>query len=101
MKGIVGLFVVLVVATANVPADERRVEIIIGPRVGVTYIAANPDEFNESVQRRFLDENREYFPFITQFGANIEQHILLGTTQSHFAYIFLPSSISVCVQGAR
>jgi hypothetical protein len=65
---------------------EKRLEIVYGPRVGVTYIVADPEKFDESVQGVFPDGDREYFPIITQFGLNVEQRIRLGNTQSHFAF---------------
>ena len=85
------------------PAEAMRVEIVFGPRVGVTYIAVNPEEFNKSLQETYPDESRSYFPMMTQFGVNLEQRIRLGDTDSHFAFqevlviggidqnIFLPS----------
>jgi hypothetical protein len=68
----------------DVPA--KRVEILYGPRVGVSYIVADPDQFNESIQRLFPDSERKYFPIITQFGLSVEQRIRLGSTASHFAF---------------
>ena len=61
-------------------------EFIFGPRVGVSWVTVNPEQFNESVQQIFSDETRAYFPIFTQFGINFEQRIRLGTTKSHFAF---------------
>ena len=60
--------------------------MVIGPRVGLTYIFADRSEFDYSVQQIFPDPGRQYFPFLTQFGVNFEQRIGLGDTQSHFAF---------------
>jgi hypothetical protein len=68
----------------EVPA--KRLELVYGPRVGVSYIAADPEEFNESLQEMFPDSERKYFPIITQFGLSVEQRIRLGNTESHFAF---------------
>lgn len=73
-------------AYTEVNEQEKRVEIVYGPRVGVSCIVADPEKFDESVQKIFPDGDREYFPVITQFGLNVEQRIRLGNTQSHFAF---------------
>jgi hypothetical protein len=70
---------------------RKRLELVYGPRVGVTYIVADPEAFDESLQQLFPDSGREYFPIVTQFGVSVEQRIRLGETESHFAFqeIFL------------
>ncbi|MBA7633384.1 hypothetical protein ES703_40950 [subsurface metagenome] len=73
-------------ATAETGDEELRLQLIFGPRVGISYIMANPDDFNDSVQEVFPDKNRKYFPVFTQFGINLEQRIRLGGTRSHFAF---------------
>jgi hypothetical protein len=99
------LFFVLAAAfaTAQEAAPPRRLEFTFGPRVGVSYVMANAQDFNEEVQEIFPDASREYIPVFTQFGLNLEQRIRLGNTNSHFAFqevlllggidqgIFLPS----------
>jgi hypothetical protein len=88
---------------AQVGEPPRRLEVTFGPRVGVSYVLAGFEEFNDAVQNIFPDGSREYIPIFTQFGLNLEQRIRLGETQSHFAFqevlllggldqgIFLPS----------
>jgi hypothetical protein len=66
--------------------EPPRLEITFGPRVGVTYVMANPQEFDDAVQEIFPDSSRQYIPIFTQFGLNFEQRIRLGDTQSHFAF---------------
>lgn len=77
-------------------------QFIIGPRLGINYTNLTPDEFSEVVNEVFND-NEEYFPLTSVFGVIFEQRILLGNTESHFAFqevimlngleqsIFLPS----------
>ncbi|MBW8003557.1 MAG: hypothetical protein FVQ80_16350 [Planctomycetes bacterium] len=73
-------------ALAQDEDEESMLEFIFGPRVGVSWVIATPEQFNESVQQIFPDETRAYFPIFTQFGINLEQRIRLGTTKSHFAF---------------
>jgi hypothetical protein len=74
------------VAAAQDSDPPRRLEIVFGPRVGVSYILAPFRDFDASVQRIFPDDSRQYIPIFTQFGLNLEQRIRLGNTQSHFAF---------------
>ncbi|MBT3275692.1 MAG: hypothetical protein HN368_21235 [Spirochaetales bacterium] len=67
-----------------VMAQIDRLTTIIGPRVGATYIFADWTEFNAQLQQVFPDPGRSYNPIITQFGINLEQRILLGSSKSHF-----------------
>lgn len=57
---------------------------VIGPRIGATYIAIEPDEFNDTLQKNFPDKDRRYYPLITQFGANLERRVRLGATNHAF-----------------
>lgn len=66
--------------------EEARNERLWGPVVGVTYVAATQKEFNNEIQEMFPDDDRNYYPFVTQFGINFEQRIRLGSTKSHFAF---------------
>jgi hypothetical protein len=84
--------------------EETRFITLFGPRVGLTYIFAQSEEFDQSVQRMFPNPDRAYTPFMTQFGLTVEQRMLLGSTRSHFAFqevivvsgvdqgVFLPSA---------
>ncbi|MBN1686890.1 MAG: hypothetical protein JW852_09565 [Spirochaetales bacterium] len=76
---------VLLCGLARAGASDR-LEMIIGPRVGATYIFANWEAFDTLMQQIFPDPERNYTPLITQFGVNVEQRIRLGETQSHFAF---------------
>jgi len=98
------LFVLVASLTTAQEGDRsRRLEFTFGPRVGVSYVLADFQTFNDEVQDIFPDPSRRYIPIFTQFGLNLEQRIRLGNTQSHFAFqevlllggldqgIFLPS----------
>jgi hypothetical protein len=65
---------------------ERQVESIFGPRVGATYIATAPEEFDEAMTEAFGEMSRSYYPLITQFGLHFEQRVRLGDTDSHFVF---------------
>lgn len=65
--------------------EERRFQAYLGPRIGVTYVASDPEEFNEQLQKMYPNDDRKYIPFFTQFGINLEQRVRLGSTKSHFA----------------
>ena len=70
----------------DAPEPPPRVSHIFGPRVGATYIAVDPDDFDERMREVFPNSDRSYFPLITQFGVNLEQRILLGDSGHHFAF---------------
>ncbi len=55
---------------------------VFGPRIGVSYNFTSSADFTEIINESF---EGEYIPFYTLFGAILEQRILLGETQSHFA----------------
>jgi len=81
------LFLVLAALPASTqePEKTKRLEIVYGPRVGVTWVATSRQDFDAAIQGVF-PADREYFPIFTQFGFSLEQRIRLGTTQSHFAF---------------
>jgi hypothetical protein len=57
--------------------------LILGPRVGAMYLITTPAEFTEKVNQTF---EGSYFPVVSLFGLILEQRILLGETNSHFAF---------------
>jgi len=79
---------VLIVAAGAVYCDEMErpagFEFIVGPRVGVSWVVTSPEDFSETVSKLF--PGTDYFPVYTLFGINFEQRILLGETNSHFAF---------------
>jgi hypothetical protein len=81
------LFVVLAALPVSAQEQEetKRLEIVYGPRVGVTWVTTSRQDFDAGIQGVF-PADREYFPIFTQFGFNLEQRIRLGNTQSHFAF---------------
>jgi hypothetical protein len=79
------LLIIMLVSILQVHADDRSV-MVIGPRVGASYIMATRIEFDDRIQQIFPDAGREYLPVLTQFGVNFEQRIRLGGTQSHFVF---------------
>ena len=84
-KALIALVLLLVFTFLNLSADER-VAVVVGPRVGATYVIVDQPTFNSGVQAVFPDTGRQYFPVLSQFGVNIEQRIRLGGTQSHFVF---------------
>jgi hypothetical protein len=62
----------------------RGFTMILGPRIGASYVLQSPEEFSASVQTFY--PAAAYFPVMTLFGITIEQRILLGQTRSHFAF---------------
>jgi len=84
---VIGVLAIILIATVSVSAQSSRTELVFGLRIGATYIAVEAwDAYNTTMQTTFPDSDRTYFPIITQFGLNIEQRILLGTTRSHFVF---------------
>ncbi len=71
--------------SAQAEGAPRRLQVVAGPRVGLTWIVADPAAFNAAVQSVFPDRERDYSPVIMQFGVNFEQRIRIGGTRSHFA----------------
>ena len=65
--------------------EDDRFRFVFGPRVGVLFVGANPDEFNALFQSIYSPD-RDYIRLLTQFGVNFEQRIKLGNTKSHFAF---------------
>jgi hypothetical protein len=57
---------------------------VVGPRIGVSYMFMSQEEFSERIQARYPDG--EYVPLTTLFGITFEQRIVLGNTESHFAF---------------
>ena len=79
----------LVAAASSWPAIQQPQRpagfaIILGPRIGVSYVMENPESFTESLHALF--PVGDYFPVFTLFGVTMEQRILLGETSSHFAF---------------
>jgi hypothetical protein len=65
--------------------QEGSLVFIVGPRIGVSYMFERTDnEFGELVSDIY--EPRDYYPVNTQFGLVFEQRVLLGQTNSHFAF---------------
>jgi hypothetical protein len=67
--------------------DEERpseFQLVLGPRIGCTYVIQSPEEFTSSL--RELYATGDYVPVLTVFGITLEQRILLGQTKSHFAF---------------
>jgi hypothetical protein len=105
IEWIVAAIVLILGTAARAAADEpSRFVAFFGPRVGLTCVMADPDEFDARVQELFPNKERSYVPFMTQFGITFEQRLQLGSTNSHFAFqevivgsgidqgVFLPSA---------
>jgi hypothetical protein len=82
------VMVVALVLSVSVFADDlegpEAFSLIIGPRIGASYILDTPEDFTSSVKS--LYPSGSYFPAVTLFGVTVEQRILLGETKSHFAF---------------
>jgi len=82
------VMVVALVLSVSVFADElegpEAFSLIIGPRIGASYIMDTPENFTSSVNSLF--PSGSYFPVVTLFGITVEQRLLLGQTQSHLAF---------------
>ncbi|MBN4051923.1 hypothetical protein JYT53_00310 [Cytophagaceae bacterium AH-315-L13] len=57
---------------------------LYGPRVGVAYVITSPEEFTNQVNKIYGGDN--FYPIFSVFAINLEQRILLGETNSHFAF---------------
>jgi hypothetical protein len=79
---------VMAIALVNLNAElgDDTFDFVYGPRVGFTYITTDSAVFTEELNRVDYLSGRAYTPFITQFGFNVEERILLGTTKDHFAF---------------
>lgn len=89
VRGVV-LYAVLagLAAVPGAAADEEesaRFSIVFGPRIGAIYVATSPDDFTDTV-RELGEYDGEYLPVLSLFGLNIEERVLLGDTESHFAF---------------
>lgn len=75
----------MLIGTAVFSEEEEPegFSLILGPRVGAMYIMTTPAEFTEKVNQSF---EGSYFPVVSLFGLILEQRILLGNTDSHFAF---------------
>lgn len=62
-------------------------QFIIGPRIGVSYVATSASAFTDAVNDYFYTSDPVgYVPVTSIFGLIAEQRILLGETNSHFAF---------------
>lgn len=87
IKKVTVLAVALVLSVSAFADDAEGPEafsLVLGPRIGSSYIMTPPADFTSRVNA--LYSTGSYFPVVTLFGFNIEQRILLGNTKSHFAF---------------
>lgn len=66
-------------------SEERPPWIWIGPRIGLTGVAATPKHFNSVIQEIFPSD-RKYFPLYTQIGLSVQQRIPLGQSDFHLTF---------------
>jgi hypothetical protein len=84
------IMVVLIVITSTVIYSQNSLiepegfTFIIGPRIGYGYSLMSKEEFTK--QLNDSDVKGTYYPGNTVFGVNFEQRVLLGETNSHFAF---------------
>jgi hypothetical protein len=79
----------IVIAMATMPllavyGQPDQFLFIVGPRIGVSYVITSSLEFTEGISNIY--SNGSYVPVMTIFGLAIEQRIILGQTNSHFAF---------------
>ena len=70
--------------SAQEPVTAAAYDLIIGPRLGITYIFTSAREFTAAINER-RDQKGNYVPLMSVFGVAAEQRLLLGETTSHFA----------------
>jgi hypothetical protein len=87
-KLILFILFTLFISTVLIAQDEQNAPegftFIIGPRIGISYTFTTAEEYTKSVNKIY--PGSDYVPFNTIFGINFEQRILLGQTNSHFAF---------------
>jgi len=70
--------------SAQESAAPAAYDLIIGPRLGITYVFTSARDFTAAINER-RDERGSYVPLMSVFGVAAEQRLLLGETTSHFA----------------
>lgn len=81
------LLIPLVAAFADDTVPEESpagFQFIIGPRIGAAWMATSTSDFTQRVNHLF--PGNSYEPITSIFGVSFEQRILLGETNSHFAF---------------
>lgn len=73
-----------VALSAQETVTPAAYDLIVGPRLGITYIFTSAKEFTEAINER-RDKEGNYVPLMSVFGVAAEQRLLLGETTSHFA----------------
>ena len=89
MRRVLLVFVCALIAAVLVVAEQEGpagFQVIVGPRIGVSYYITTPEMFTESISDLYVFPSGNYFPVTTLFGVMAEQRILLGETRSHFAF---------------
>ncbi|MCK4516130.1 MAG: hypothetical protein KAU31_12785, partial [Spirochaetaceae bacterium] len=88
MRTIVVCLALLFFGSLGLSAQETTTpaayDLIVGPRLGITYVFTSAKEFTEAINER-RDEEGNYVPLMSVFGVAAEQRLLLGETTSHFA----------------
>ncbi len=69
---------------AQEPVTPAAYDLIVGPRIGISYVFTSAKEFTDAINER-RDEEGSYVPLMSVFGVAAEQRLLLGETTSHFA----------------
>lgn len=88
MRTIVVCLALFLVGSLGLCAQETTTpaayDLIVGPRLGITYVFTSAKEFTAAINER-RDEEGDYVPLMSVFGVAAEQRLLLGETTSHFA----------------
>lgn len=84
VTGLVLLLFGSIALAAQEPPASAAYDLIVGPRLGISYIFTSAKEFTAAINER-RDEAGTYVPIMSVFGVAAEQRLLLGETTSHFA----------------
>lgn len=70
--------------TALLLSEGKAPWLWIGPRVGLTGVAASPEDFDSLIQEIYSSE-RQYFPLYSRIGLSVEQRIPLEQSKSYLS----------------
>jgi len=89
LAGIILLLLIGANTIVSATPSDDRFKFVIGPRIGMTYMFIDRNEFDEALKENYpfsLDMDKNYMPLTTLFALNLEQRILLGRSKNHFCF---------------
>jgi hypothetical protein len=69
-----GIILISILPAEEVSAVEDPPWLWLGPRLGVTGVAAKPSDFDDFIEEIF-PRSRDYFPVYSEFGLAVEQRV--------------------------